>query len=130
MRRATRPSRTGRGRWSPARWQRLKGCGMGSVSPDALARLASMQRPDDSRAGGSGRTYDAAATLEAVTADLAGSGIRTTDKPPKPQPDGGRLWELTGCPYSDDHDDSAFLRQYGDGGVHVGCHHERCKGKT
>jgi hypothetical protein len=100
------------------------------VSPEALARLASLRRPDDTRAGGTGWTYDAAATLEAVTADLAARGIRIGDKTPKPQPDGGRLWELTGCPYSDDHDDSAFLRQYGDGGVHVGCHHDRCKGTT
>ena len=52
---------------------------MGSVSPEALARLASMQRPEDTRAGGSGWTYAAAATLEAVTADLAACGIRTTE---------------------------------------------------
>lgn len=101
---------------------------MGNVSPDALARLAAMQRPAESVAGGSGWTYDARAMLEANDADLTALGI-TTGKL-KARPDGGQLWELTGCPYSHDHDDAAFRMQYPDGGLHLGCHHARCQGKT
>ena len=101
---------------------------MGNVTPDALARLAAMQRPAASTAGPSDCTYDVRAMLEANDADLAALGIATGKH--KSRPGGGQLWELTGCPYSNEHDDSAFRIQYPDGSVHVGCHHNRCQGKT
>src|SRR5680860_379279 len=102
-------------------------CHMSSVSPIAMARLAAMKKPEQP-AGTSTWTYDARAMIEANDTDLRALGISTGKV--KSMPDGGQLWELTGCPYSQDHDDGAFRVQYADGGIHVGCHHARCQGKT
>lgn len=62
---------------------------MGSVSPDALARGARMQRPKEPAGDRISWTWDARAMLEANDADLEALGITTGKE--KPQADGGRL---------------------------------------
>jgi hypothetical protein len=103
---------------------------MSSVAPEALARLAALRRPEqESRASGASEwSFDAQVMRDANDADLAALCIAVGAA--KPAPGGGQLWELTDCPYSPDHDDSAYRIQYPDGGIHVGCHHDRCRGKT
>ncbi len=46
--------------------------------------------------------------------------------PPKPWKDGGRIWELASCPFSQAHTDGAFVAQLPSGAISAGCHHNSC----
>jgi len=41
---------------------------------------------------------------------------------------GGTLFVLDSCPFSDDHTDGAFAIQFENGGIFAGCHHDSCGG--
>lgn len=101
---------------------------MGSVSPDALARGARMQRPKEPAGDRSGWTWDARAMLDANDADLEALNITATEL--RPYPNGAKRWQLSRCPYSQDHDDGAFRMQLPSGYVEVKCQHDRCQGKS
>ena len=41
---------------------------------------------------------------------------------------GGMLYNLAQCPFSDAHADGAYAIQFGNGAIHVGCKHDSCGG--
>ncbi len=86
------------------------------VPADLLRALASPApgAPDTAPAGG----VDLRAWLE-------GHGIAVASERPW---QGGTLYDLAQCPFSDAHRDGAYVIRFGDGGVHAGCHHDSCGG--
>jgi hypothetical protein len=54
---------------------------------------------------------------------LARHGLAVSSEKPW---QGGTLFALAQCPFSDDHADGAFAVQFPNGAVHAGCQHERC----
>ncbi len=47
-------------------------------------------------------------------------------QPAKPLDDGALLIELESCVWNPDHQSSAFIVLFQDGGIHAGCHHNSC----
>ena len=56
---------------------------------------------------------------------LAAHGIAVASAKPW---QGGTLYDLEQCPFSDAHAGGAYAVQFRDGGVHAGCHHDSCGG--
>lgn len=50
--------------------------------------------------------------------------------PAKTKPGGFQDSALSACPYSTDHVDGAYRREFSNGNLHIGCRHDRCTGKT
>ncbi len=53
---------------------------------------------------------------------LTRHGLSYTSKPYQ----GGTLFSLDSCPFSDAHRDGAFAIQFGNGAIFAGCHHDSC----
>lgn len=49
-------------------------------------------------------------------------------KDPKETPS-GKVWELPECVWNSEHKGSAFIKQWKDGHIGAGCHHNSCNGK-
>ena len=47
----------------------------------------------------------------------------------KPWNDGGTIWKLDKCHFSDAHTDGAWIAQFASGAIAAGCHHDSCQGK-
>ncbi len=56
---------------------------------------------------------------------LTGHGIEIISQKPY---QGGILYNLACCPFSDGHRDGAFAIQFPNGAIHAGCHHHSCGG--
>lgn len=57
---------------------------------------------------------------------LSSHGLTSTAKPYQ----GGTLFSLDRCPFSDAHSDGAFAIQFANGAIFAGCHHDSCGGGT
>lgn len=102
---------------------------MSETAQGPLSRLAALHKSETAkRSTGGGVNYDGPAFLQANDDDLAALGIYIAGH--SKRKDYGDVEELTGCPYSQDHEDGAFRFQLPSGYVDVRCHHNRCKGKS
>lgn len=90
---------------------------------EALARRRPQEPP---RRGPSPRHGqggpDARALLEELGLSVAREGPWGSD--------GGHRYVLEECPWCGNTDRSAYVLSFRDGGIHAGCHHDSCKGKT
>jgi len=106
----------------PHRWSRilLAETPLDIVTPEQLHELASTA-PDEptDEIWPSKRRFDIDAWLEKY-------GITAFKNPWK----GGWCWRLNHCPFSDTHEDGAFIIQFPNGAISAGCHHNSCNGKT
>ncbi len=75
-----------------------------------------------------GRTSEAMSAVREPTLDLAKwlnrHNLAYLSKPYQ----GGTLFVLDSCPFSDNHKDGAFAIQFANGAIFAGCHHDSCGG--
>ncbi|HWQ66168.1 MAG TPA: hypothetical protein VN372_04775 [Methanospirillum sp.] len=87
------------------------------VSADLLTSLAGLfpEDPPDNPLPGAEKGID-------LCAWLSSHGLSSTAKPYQ----GGMLYVLDTCPFSDAHTDGAFAIQFANGAIFAGCHHDSC----
>lgn len=76
-----------------------------------------LERVEDTGEKPEGQSLDLGAWLER-------HGIRATPRPYQ----GGTLYVLEQCPFSEAHTDGAFAIQFANGAIFAGCHHDSCGG--
>ncbi len=96
------------------------------VVPASLLRALAASLPDRTRRSGSSRPRPFRPAPRSTSAPgSTRHGIAVAAEKPW---QGGTLYTLAQCPFSDAHADGAYAIQFPNGAVHAGCKHESCGG--
>ena len=95
--------------------------GMRIVTRELLERVAqSAPQPEVKKTKTRGNVFDVDGFLQRASIDIASTAPWQ----------GGQKWRLARCPFSDEHEDGAFVVQFPSGAIAAGCHHNSCERKS